>query len=117
MKLYLEVLRYPHLKDVIKRAYIPEEAPRSQSVPSHKTIGLEPSLTQETESVRIPVAYPMVQPMKAALYFDSADGFGDWRILISQRADSDLRQARKKSVALFGIVIKKIKYVYSIDCS
>ncbi|KAI0935696.1 hypothetical protein AcV5_004043 [Taiwanofungus camphoratus] len=109
LELYLEVLRYPHLKDVIKRAYIPEEAPRSQSVPSHKTIGLEPSLTQETESVRIPVAYPMVQPMKAALYFDSADGFGDWRILISRRADSDLRQARKKSVALFGIVIKKIK--------
>ncbi|KZT08921.1 uncharacterized protein LAESUDRAFT_675409 [Laetiporus sulphureus 93-53] len=51
----------------------------------------------------------MVQPMKAALYFDSADGFGEWRICISTRADGDLRQMRKKNSALFKIVLKKIK--------
>ena len=53
----------------------------------------------------------MVQPMKAALYFDSADGFGDWRILISTRADRNLREAKRGDQNLFRIIIKKIKYV------
>jgi hypothetical protein len=54
-------------------------------------------------------AYPMVQPMKAALYFDSVVGFGEWRILISTRADRDLREARRMDAKSFKIIIKKIK--------
>lgn len=64
--------------------------------------------SQEDES-EIPAAYPLVQPMKAALYFDSADGFGEWRVLISTRGDRDLRQARNKSPQMFKIIVKKIK--------
>ncbi|KAH9919768.1 uncharacterized protein BXZ73DRAFT_104876 [Epithele typhae] len=52
---------------------------------------------------------PPVLPMKAALYFDSATGFGEWRILISTRADRDLRQAKKRDAKTFTIYIKKIK--------
>jgi hypothetical protein len=55
----------------------------------------------------------MVQPMKAALYFDSAAGFGEWRILISTRADRHLRVARKTDAKTFKIVIKKIKLAVS----
>jgi hypothetical protein len=47
--------------------------------------------------------------MKAALYFDSAEGFGDWRILIPARADRNLREARRQDQAKFDIIIKKIK--------
>ncbi|TBU23105.1 hypothetical protein BD311DRAFT_674657 [Dichomitus squalens] len=47
--------------------------------------------------------------MKAALHFDSVQGFGEWRILISTRADRDLRQARRKNTKLFKIIVKKIK--------
>ena len=47
--------------------------------------------------------------MKAALHFDSVQGFGEWRILISTRADRDLRQARRKNPSLFKIIVKKIK--------
>jgi hypothetical protein len=61
----------------------------------------------ETE---VPSAYPMVQPMKAALYFDSADGFGEWQILMSTRAEKNLRQFRRQDATLFKIVMKKIKY-------
>ena len=57
----------------------------------------------------VPGALPPVLPMKAALYFDSADGFGEWRILISTRAERDLRQARKRDAKMFGIYAKKIK--------
>jgi hypothetical protein len=57
----------------------------------------------------VPAAYPQVQPMKAALYFDSVEGFGQWRILISGRADRNLREMRKKDRNLFRITLKKIK--------
>ena len=42
---------------------------------------------------------------------DNADGFGEWRILISTRADTDLRYMRKKNPALFDITLNKIKCV------
>lgn len=58
----------------------------------------------------VPAAYPQVQPMKAALYFDSAEGFGQWRILISGRAVRNLRETKKKNTNLFRITLKKIKY-------
>ncbi|KAI0791849.1 hypothetical protein C8Q75DRAFT_57347 [Abortiporus biennis] len=64
---------------------------------------------RDTTSVDAPSAYPFVQPKKAALYFESAEGFGDWRILISTRADRALRETRKKDSNLFKIVVKKIK--------
>jgi len=54
-------------------------------------------------------AYPIVQPIKAALYFDSVNGFGEWRILISSRADKMLRKARRADKRVFEIMIKKIK--------
>jgi len=54
-------------------------------------------------------AYPMVQPMKAALYFESVKGFGQWRILISSRADKMLRKARRSDAKIFKIIVKKIK--------
>lgn len=67
--------------------------------------------SEEDLPADVPSAFPMVQPMKAALYFDSADGFGEWRILISTRADRNLREARNKDATSFRIYLKKIKYV------
>ena len=63
----------------------------------------------DTDADAVPAAYPFVQPMKAALYFDSAEGFGEWRILISTRADQNLRQARRRDAKLFQIFVKRIK--------
>jgi len=54
-------------------------------------------------------AYPNVQAMKPVLYFQNADGFGEWRIIIGTDATKKLRELanadRKKCV----IVVKKIK--------
>jgi hypothetical protein len=58
----------------------------------------------------------MVQPMKAALYFESAEGFGEWRILLSTRATQNLREARRIDAKLFKIIVKKIKFVFSPFC-
>ncbi|KAH7911824.1 hypothetical protein BJ138DRAFT_1005801 [Hygrophoropsis aurantiaca] len=47
--------------------------------------------------------------MKAALYFDNAEGFGEWTILVGNGADRKLREFRKADVKIFSIIVKKIK--------
>jgi len=59
-----------------------------------------------------PGAYPMVQPMKAALYFDNADKFGEWRILISTEAGRNLREFRRTDRDTFKLIVKKIECVF-----
>ncbi|RXW22210.1 hypothetical protein EST38_g3633 [Candolleomyces aberdarensis] len=66
------------------------------------------SASEEAPADVTPAAYPCIQPMKAALYFESASGFGDWHILISSRADRDLRGARRSDAKFFEIILKKI---------
>ena len=53
-------------------------------------------------------AFSMVQPMKAALYFDDIEGFGEWSIMLSTRAQKDLREVKRADGAVFRIVMKKI---------
>ncbi|KAH9910160.1 uncharacterized protein B0H18DRAFT_516086 [Fomitopsis serialis] len=97
---YMQIIRYPHLTDTIKGTYITRDV--SASTASQRVEGS--TGTEETAS-----AYPFVQPLKAALYFDSAKGFGEWTVLISTSAHADLRQMRKKSLDLFNITVKKIR--------
>jgi hypothetical protein len=71
--------------------------------PSDETIEMSEDVT---------TVYPQVQPLRAALYFDSAKGFGQWRILISSRAVRNLRETKKKDTNLFRITLKKLKYPF-----
>ncbi|KAG2070722.1 hypothetical protein BDR04DRAFT_1076592 [Suillus decipiens] len=61
----------------------------------------------------------VVQPLKAALYFDNANGFGEWRILISTEAYKHLREHRRADEKIFKIIYKTIKHLsrgqFSID--
>ncbi|KAK0443136.1 uncharacterized protein EV420DRAFT_1649415 [Desarmillaria tabescens] len=59
--------------------------------------------------VELPSTYPVVQQMKSALHFDTAEGFGEWRVTISADADNFLRSAHKKDFSIFNITLKKIK--------
>ena len=103
------MFRLESLSSAFKRNYIPSSAVElAVKGPSADLAGSSDQTIEAPEG--IPVAYPQVQPMKAALYFDNADGFGQWRILISGRADRNLREARKKDTNLFRITLKKIKY-------
>ena len=49
--------------------------------------------------------------VNSALFFDSPEGFGAWRILVSQAAHSDLRDFRRRSKKSFNIITKKIRLV------
>jgi hypothetical protein len=107
------VFRLKSLTNAFKRNYIPFSA--VEVAVKGPSANLADSSDQTIEAPKeIPAAYPQVQPMKAALYFDNADGFGQWRILISGRADRNLREARKKDTNLFRITLKKIKYLFFI---
>jgi hypothetical protein len=90
------------------RNYIPSAAAGSIAKEGNALLG-NPSDQSVDTPEEIPAAYPQVQPMKAALYFDSAEGFGQWRIFVSGRADRNLRETRKKDANLFRITLKKIK--------
>jgi hypothetical protein len=81
---YLLVLRRPRVSDVFKRHL--------------QDLG---STTASPEST--------IRPIKAALYFENVEGFGEWRILLSTRAQKYLREVRRGNVAMFDIVVKKIK--------
>jgi len=44
------------------------------------------------------------------LYFDGIEGFGQWSILLSTRAQKDLRDIKRADGAMFQIVMKKIEW-------
>ena len=81
---YLLVLRRPRISDVFERQL--------------EDLGIT---TTSTESI--------IRPIKAALHFENVEGFGEWRILLSTKAQKYLREARRGNGAMFAIVVKKIK--------
>ena len=54
-------------------------------------------------------AFPMIQLMKAALYFDNIEELGEWSILLSTRAQNNLRDIKRADFEMFRILMKKIK--------
>ncbi|OJA13247.1 hypothetical protein AZE42_12316, partial [Rhizopogon vesiculosus] len=104
LSFYFSLLRRTELAGDIKALLF------SNARESARDVSPEVSSTEVVESpAQRPSAYPMVQPMKAALYFDNADGFGEWRILISTEGYRNLREYRRADEKIFKIIVKKIK--------
>ena len=59
----------------------------------------------------------MVQPMKDTLYFNNIEGFGEWTILLSTRAQRDLRGIKRGDGAVFRMAVKKIKWDLILHCN
>ncbi|KAK0456957.1 hypothetical protein EV421DRAFT_103155 [Armillaria borealis] len=97
LKFYFKLLRHPEISTSLKEYFIVSASP----------IELE----KDTSGIvaKLPSAYPIVQPMKSALYFDIADGFGDWMVVISTNADNVLRRAHKRNLTAFNAIVEKIK--------
>ncbi|KAI5997877.1 hypothetical protein F5J12DRAFT_895738 [Pisolithus orientalis] len=102
---YLSALSSPELAMPLKNAYVQLLSDHSSSERPRTVVKPSTSVVVETQ----PSAYPTVQPMKAALYFDNADGFGEWRILIGTNVTKKLREFRENDRQKFKIVVKKIK--------
>ncbi|KAG2131228.1 P-loop containing nucleoside triphosphate hydrolase protein [Suillus bovinus] len=101
---YLSLLRRTELTGDIKASLFPNMGE------SAKDVAPEVSSTEDVESpTNLPDAYQMVQPVESALYFDNADGFGEWRILVSAEAYKNLREFRRTDQKMFKIIFKKIR--------
>lgn len=100
----MEILRYPHLKDRFKKTYVPEfrqgEALASPSEVLDIPVPELPDAASDPDKARQDDHY--VQLRKAMLYFDSVQGFGALRILVSHNTDTELRlHAHSKKSNLF----------------
>ena len=104
------MLRDTDLQETFRKAYIPEVLATDVAA-DHFVSTEKATLLSTTNAPEMSSAYPIVQPIKAALFFDTPDGFGEWRIYVSTRASSNLRRIKKKDPNLFNVTIKKIKYV------
>ncbi|KAF8838026.1 hypothetical protein BDN67DRAFT_972122 [Paxillus ammoniavirescens] len=104
LEFYLDLLLETALAKPFKDAYL--ASVNQKAIPA--TRPQDSKVTAEVMETT-PSAYPMVQPMKAALYFDNAEGFGEWRILISTDATKKLRELTKSDRKKCAIVVKKIK--------
>jgi len=105
-KFYLSLLRRTELAGVIKALLFPNLEKFA------KDVAPEVSSRGDLQSSTIANAYSTVQPMKVALYFDNAHGFGEWRVLISTEAYKNLREHRRTDKKIFKIIVKKIKSVF-----
>lgn len=108
---YLKVLRISDYAGLFKKAYIKEVTMVDALSQNGSTAQTDNIASDTAPVVSVPSAFPHVQPIKAAFYFDSVQGFGDWRILISTRADRNLREAKRSDKNHFRIILKKIKFV------
>lgn len=125
---YMKTLRSPEVALKIKEGFIPQARPDDMTVVTEVGILTEESIPAAPTTASLPSTFPMAQrwnsfvctqlllptlttPHFRAWIFDSPEGFGEWRILVSQRVERDLRRFHKKVSDIYDIVIKKIKYV------
>ncbi|KAI0809044.1 hypothetical protein BC629DRAFT_1437282 [Irpex lacteus] len=111
---YLNVLRKPDLSDIFKGAYISPATDINTS--QDNTIPVKDVEDSETIDVPSRVAAEPAAPshignrlLKPLLDFDLVEGFGDWHILLSSRAQRDLRDARRRDAKRFIIYVKKMR--------
>ncbi|KAL5535095.1 hypothetical protein ACEPAF_3188 [Sanghuangporus sanghuang] len=105
---FIDLLRNPVLSEAIQEQCIPSEDAISSPDPT-KSAGTEGGTITEGQSVpSMSSAYPRVQPVKASLFFESAEGLGEWRIFMSTTAIKDMRNLRRDK-KVFKVILKKIK--------
>ena len=99
LKEYLNMFRRPEVGAAIKSIFLrpPEDGPDETEGDSNcSDAGSEDSYSScsydgSEDGAADAVAPPFVSPKKAVRLFDSAEGFGPWRITFEQRATRDLR--------------------------
>ena len=104
LQYYLLVLRSPLLSEIFGTSYH-----KAKQLTKHVSSPTKKAAMGQDQARK--TLFPMVQPMKAALYFDDIEGFGEWAILLSTQAQKDLRTIKRSDGAMFRIVIKKIRWV------
>ncbi|KAL5495715.1 hypothetical protein ACEPAI_1179 [Sanghuangporus weigelae] len=105
---FIDLLRNPVLSEAIQEQCIPSEDTVSSPDPTKTATTEGGTITEEQSVPRTSSAYPRVQPVKASLFFESAEGLGEWRIFMSTTAIKDMRNYRRDK-KIFKVILKKIK--------
>lgn len=62
---------------------------------------------RQLEELGITAVESTTKPIRASLHFDNVEGFGEWRILLSTKAQKYLREVRNN--AIFEVVMERMK--------
>ena len=98
------------VSDVLKARFLPQPTITNKVLPNASAPEVLTAATEVSKDSS-PEAFPIIQPMEAALYFESAKGLGDWMILVASDAIKDLRETHRRNRNLFKIILKKIQCV------
>ena len=99
---YLALLRDPELYASIRDEYSSRTVARSAAP---EIVG-GPMTTQSTTT---PSDNPQVRALSDAPYTDDADVFGGWQVLLSKRADHDLRKVLKSDKGRLNAYVNKFE--------
>ncbi|EKM60420.1 uncharacterized protein PHACADRAFT_179724 [Phanerochaete carnosa HHB-10118-sp] len=99
LKFYLETLRKPAFAAIIKNSYV-QEVPAIPDATSGNGLGQATVLHAHT--------FEATAAMRDALSLESADGFGPWRVFISQDVEKYLRINGRRNPLLHDVVMKKL---------
>ncbi|KAL5518531.1 hypothetical protein ACEPAH_213 [Sanghuangporus vaninii] len=105
---FIDLLRNPVLSEAIQEQCIPSEDAISSPNLTKSATTEGGAITEEQSVSTTTSAYPRVQPVKASLFFESAEGLGEWRIFMSTNAIKDMRNHRRDK-KVFKVILKKIK--------
>ncbi|KAH7885020.1 hypothetical protein F5I97DRAFT_1811384, partial [Phlebopus sp. FC_14] len=100
----LGLLLDPDLRGILKDAYFPAVDEAGEALANGTELS---ETTAEIAHDEAPAYH--IRPLQAALYFENAEGFGEWRILVSDNATRQLREIRNSDKKKIQIVVKKIK--------
>jgi hypothetical protein len=87
----LRTLRVPIYSEIFGISYPSEATPSSEGA-----------------QLRHP-AIPPTHSTETSTYFNGIENFGEWLILLSERAQKDLQGVKQDDAAMFQIVMKKIE--------
>lgn len=105
------MLRREELSGAIQGAYVsevPQDTTVAGEMNGHGDMG--PMRQDSSLDLSVPFLSANGEPLKRALEFANADGFGGWRILLGQRAERDLREEYNKDFNGYTIIMKKLWY-------
>ncbi|KIP05324.1 hypothetical protein PHLGIDRAFT_154382 [Phlebiopsis gigantea 11061_1 CR5-6] len=113
LKHYFNVLRKPEASAIMQKNYLDittqTDTATTTGLPhTDEDVTGFPDIIPETEPQTTFEEYSS-QPVQNALFFASAEGFGDWRLMMAQRVIKYLEDTRKRNPKAFKIAVKKMR--------
>ncbi|CAA7267696.1 unnamed protein product [Cyclocybe aegerita] len=101
LEFYATILRNPEFEHALKSRIVVEASEAPVTTNPRST-----DLTSSEYTFEPVSAFPGVRPVS---YFENVEGFGDWRLRLTSRAENDMRRCSRKDRASLKIIVKKLR--------